>query len=267
MRFLAPVFVLCAWPAVAHELWIEPQTFVIEPDTMIVADLVNGENFEGTKLAFIPQRFEHFAIVSGGKFAPVESRIGSTPALAQPGIGTGLHVALYQSKPADLIYTEWEKFQRFLDHKDLDDDTRARHAALGATEDSFKEVYTRYSKTLVAVGDGAGADRRFGMETEIVALTNPYTDTVADGMRLQLFYQAAVRADEQIEIFERAPDGTVAVFLVRTDAEGVATVPVKPGHAYMADAVVLREPAPALAEARDAVWETLWANLTWAMPD
>ncbi len=34
----------------------------------------------------------------------------------------------------------------------------------------------------------------------------------------------------------------------------------------MLDAVVLREPSEALAAERDVVWESLWANLTFAVP-
>ena len=54
---------------------------------------------------------------------------------------------------------------------------------------------------------------------------------------------------------------------VRTDAAGEARVPVLPGRHYMLDAVVLRAPAAELAEARDVVWESIWANLTFAVPD
>jgi len=50
------------------------------------------------------------------------------------------------------------------------------------------------------------------------------------------------------------------------NSAGVALVPVLAGHAYMLDAVVLREPSAVLAEQTGAVWETLWANLTFAVP-
>ena len=52
-----------------------------------------------------------------------------------------------------------------------------------------------------------------------------------------------------------------------TDSEGRVTVPVKSGHRYMLDAVVLREPSANLAEATGAVWESLWANLTFEVPE
>ena len=76
-----------------------------------------------------------------------------------------------------------------------------------------------------------------------------------------------VRADTQLEIFDKAPDDTVVITTTRTDSDGIAVVPVIAGHSYMLDAVVLREPSAELASGTEAVWETLWANLTFGVPD
>ena len=74
------------------------------------------------------------------------------------------------------------------------------------------------------------------------------------------------RADAQVELFEKAPGGAVEITYHRTDARGIAMLPVRPGHAYMADAVVLRAPSAALAAERGVAWETLWAELNFAVP-
>ena len=55
---------------------------------------------------------------------------------------------------------------------------------------------------------------------------------------------------------------TVTVTTTRTDTAGKARIAVAAGHEYLLDAVVLR-PAP---EGAKAVWETLWAALTFAVP-
>ena len=80
-------------------------------------------------------------------------------------------------------------------------------------------------------------------------------------------YEGEPRRGSQLEVFEKAPDGQVSVTVLRTDDEGSVAVPVKAGYSYMLDAVVLRVPEGALAEDRGAVWESLWANMTFAVPE
>jgi len=248
-----------------HEFWLEPLEYQIGAGRALRAELVNGERFAGTKLPFIPRGIVSYAVFAGDKTAKVSMRVGDMPGLQQKPLAEGLHVVAYQSTIATVHYPQWEKFQSFASHKDLGD-LLERHTARSLPRDDFSEAYTRYSKTLIGVGNSAGADRRTAMETEIVALTNPYTDNLSGGMRVQLFYRTDARADAQIEVFRKAPDGAVEVTTVRTDKAGVAVIPVLAGHAYMLDAVMLREPSAELAEQTGAVWETLWANLTFAVP-
>lgn len=266
MRIFALIFSVLAGPVLAHEYWIEPITYQVAADGRLEGNLANGQEFSGTKLPYLPQRFVNFAVFAGDQWARVPGRPGDIPALNIDPLGEGLHVVAYQSINATVDYDTWEEFQTFVDHKDLGD-VLSQHRARGLPDAGFTEIYARFSKTLIAVGDGAGADRRVGLETEIVALTNPYTDDLSDGMRVQVFYRDAVRADTQVEVFQKAADGSVDITLHRTDAEGIATIPVAPGFAYMLDAVVLKEPNAALAESSDAVWQTLWANMTFAIPE
>lgn len=227
----------------------------------MVAQFKNGENFEGINLGYFDRRSERFDLTVGGVTTPLSPRMGNIPVLEMAAPDAGLVVIAHETTPATITYREWEKFQSFADHKDFAD-IRARHLARGLPETGFAESYTRHAKALVAVGGGAGQDQALGLETEFVALANPYTDDVSDGLPVQLYYRGGPRADAQVEIFARAPDGTVSVTLTRTDEEGRAVIAVQPGHDYLLDAVVLRE-SPAEA---DDVWETLWAALTFRVP-
>ena len=248
--------------ASAHEFWIEPGAYQVEPGEEITADLKNGENFSGINLSYIDRNIARFDIAMADEVAPVEGRMGDRPALKLSADRSGLIVVLHETTPSSLTYKTWDKFQTFADHKDFPD-IRARHDARGLPEVDFKEDYTRHAKALIAVGDGAGSDQAFGLETELVALTNPYSPNFNGDMQVALFYNGAARPDAQVEVFERAPDDTVTVSLYRTDSGGKANIPVKPGHDYLFDAVVLR-PAP---DEADAVWETLWAALTFSVPE
>ena len=271
MRLL-PLLVCALWAssAVAHEYWIEPQDFTPPADGMLVADLVNGEHFAGTRLPYLPARTVSYVVARDGRIEPVEARIGDRPALNMESLGDGLHVVAYESTYSQVTYDDFAKFLRFAGHKDLiggAEAVEAAHRDRGLPEDRFTESYARFSKTLIGAGSGEGSDLRLGLLTELVALDNPYTDNLSEGFRVQLYYDGAVRGDEQVEILARAPDGTVEISTVRTDSRGVAVIPVLPGHDYMLDAVVLREPGEERVARFDAVWETLWANLTFTVPD
>lgn len=253
---------LGATVALAHEFWIEPAQYQVQSGAPLVADLRNGQAFSGVELAYFTKRFQRFDMIQTGQTAPVDGRMGDVPAIQTTAADDGLLVIVHQTMPKSLKYTTWQKFAQFAAHKDFPD-MAARHDARGLPEKGFRESYTRYAKALVGVGDARGADAPTGMETEFVALANPYTDDLSRGMGVQVLYRNAPRANVQIEVFDRAPDGQVTITLSRTDSHGKAAIPVVAGHIYLLDAVVLRD-APADGE---EVWETLWAALTFAVPD
>jgi hypothetical protein len=248
----------------AHEFWIEPAAFSVEPGATIEADLRVGEEFRGSRQSYLPRNFARFEVVAGGAALPVEGRLGDLPALAMADMPEGLAVVVHETTARDLTWSEWDRFLGFAEHKDLGDVTEMQ-AARGLDQEGVREEYFRYAKALVAVGDGAGADARMGLRTEFVALANPYTDDLSAGFPVQLWLGDTVRADEQVELFDEAPDGTVTVSLHRTDADGIARLPVTPGHRYMIDAVTLEAVDP--VEETDPEWRTLWANMTFAVPE
>ncbi len=265
MRALVIVLILIAFPVSAHELWIEPIDYQPPQDGKLEAHIVNGQNFKGFRLSYLPRKFQTFLVVNQAGALPVKGRIGNQPALRQDAVSDGLQIVVYQSTPDTLSYSKFEKFQVFADHKDFAD-ARTRHLARGLPEKDFREVYSRFSKSLISVGSGAGEDAKTGLETEFVAIDNPYVDDLSDGMRVQLFYKSEVRVDAQVELFERQPGGEAMVTMHRTDVHGIVTLPVRAGFEYMIDAVVLREPNAQTAKDTGAVWETLWANMTFMVP-
>lgn len=256
-------------PALGHEYWLSPENYQVEKGEDIAVNFRNGENFSGAAYSYLPGKVTRLEVIAGGETRPVTARAGDIPALQITAPETeGLVVAVLETAPAIVTYTEWEKFLSFADHKDFPD-AAAEHAASGWPQDRFKESYTRHAKSLIAVGDGRGADAAVGLETEFVALSNPYAPEFDGRMKVALTYQGEPRADAQIEVFDRAPDGTVTVTLQRTDAAGEAVIPVSAGHDYLLDAVVLRPAAEAdkVAETpNQPVWETLWAALTFHVP-
>ena len=247
----------------AHEFWIDPVVFEIPHGDPLVANIRVGQNFNGAAFSFIPARFKRFEVISGFSTYPVVGRLGDRPALTITKPENGLNIAVHVTSDMTLTYREWVKFENFVTHKDFAW-ALAEHTQRGLPKTGFKERYSRYAKSLLAVGDGTGQDREVGLLTELVAEANPYTDDLTNGLPMRVFYQGKPRANAQVELFEKHPDGTVEISLHTTDEAGLVQFPVFPGRQYLADAVVLRAVDPAASGG--AVWESLWAALTFATP-
>jgi cobalt/nickel transport protein len=262
--------VLPAAPAFAHEYWLSPLNYQVESGEKIAAHFRNGEEFVGATFPYLPNRLSRFEIVVEGQAFNLSPRAGDNPALQIPAPGRdALVVVVAETTPSKVTYEEWEKFLSFAEHKDFPK-AEADHSANGWSQEKIVESYTRHVKALIATGSGAGQDAPTGMTTEFVALTNPYDADFEDQMKVALFYQDEPRVAAQIEVFDRAPDDSVTISLHRTNAAGEAVIPVIAGHEYLFDAVVLRPAAEAKTGAEynpdQPVWETLWAALTFAVP-
>lgn len=252
-------------PAVAHELWIEPADYQLQSSDNIVADIRNGEDFEGTQLSYLPRYFKQFVIFGADGSARVDSRLGDRPAIDQAAPGSGLNIIVYESTPTTISYDSFEKFEAFAINHGVDDMAKT-HFARGLASGGLAEVYTRYSKALVSVGNAQGADRQIGLEAELVALENPYLLKDATDIRLQLFFNGAPLPQSQLELYSKASSGELSTSVHHTDADGIATLPIVSGSWYMANAVIFRQPHERHGDT-SAVWETLWANLTFAVPN
>ncbi|MEX0305129.1 MAG: DUF4198 domain-containing protein [Leisingera sp.] len=267
MQFRLFSSILCAGltvepaPLLSHEFWIEPEKYQVPSGGEMVARLRNGQEFNGAEQPYLNHRIARFEVIQANTAAPYEGRMGDMPAFTGDAAQEGLTVLVHQTRPQTLTYDSWEEFQAFIDHKGFDG-VRTHHDALGLPETGFTEQYTRYAKSLVAVGKGLGSDQAAGLETEILALANPYTDDLTYGLPVRVLYQGNPRPRAQVEIFAKSPEGTVSNSTLLTDQQGEAFIPVASGHTYLLDAVVLR-PAP---EGKDYVWETHWAALTFAVP-
>ena len=269
MRLLSAataVLSILAAPAGAHEFWIEVEDYTIAPEGQLSAALMVGEDFEGSSYAYIPVNFRLFELAIGDEEPrPAVGRIGDRPALQAEIDEAGLLKIIHVTRDYQLTWDSWGEFTDFVAHK-AGKGVLEGHAEEAYPQEDVREVYSRYGKALVAVGEGSGEDRLFGLPTEIVARENPYTGDLSDGFDVQLYYGAEPRADAQIEVFSKAGAEDVRLETVRTDADGRATVPVEPGRTYLLNAVVFRQPSGELDPEFDPMWETLWASLTFAVP-
>ncbi len=248
----------------AHEFWISPERYKVDAGSKLVAVLLTGDKFEGSTTPFIPEQFKRFDVLVGGKTIKVTGRLGDDPALNMTIPGEGLGVIVHQTSGYYIRYDEEGQFEGLLREKGVLEVLK-KHRARGLPETGFQERFIRFAKCLVVFSSARGQDVETGLETEFVAEANPYTDELKDGVPFRLLYEGKSRANAQVEVFTRSPDGDVAIELLTTDKEGRVMVPAKPGFEYLLSSVVFR-PLEAAPGTEDPVWESLWAQFTFTIP-
>ena len=244
-------------------MWLDPEGFEIDTSDRLEVNIKNGEKLQGRSVPYIPNRIEKFFWSQNGEKIYVDSRLGDIPAFSEMIHKSGLISFVYVSKPSILNYKTLAKFEKFAQHKDLGP-VREMHLNFGFPEQNFRETYQRFAKAIVAVGPGTGNDANFGLITEFILLTNPYTSKNLKFLELRLNFEGKPRRNAQVEVFERAIDGKVSIFITRTSDEGIVVIPAKKGYEYLFDAVKLRSARPSAGQT--AVWETLWAALMVKIP-
>ena len=248
-----------------HELWIDTTDFKVEKDTMINLNLRNGENFDGFSLGYFDRSIKEFYWRQNGKRFNNNSRQGDNPALQISPTDNGLVSIIYVSKPSIIKYKDFSKFENFVMEKHSPNVVEI-HKNLDFPLENFSEIYTRYSKALVGVGTSKGFDTENNLELELVALENPYTDNMADGIEILALYNGNPRVFSNLNVFERSnTDSSVNTFVVKTNDKGVAVVEVKNDCTYLIDNVIIRPANKKLFKDRGVIWESLWAALTFSV--
>lgn len=255
---------LPAAAARAHEFWIEPADFTLGPDQDLVAALLIGPEFVGATFPYLPQRFERFDLISGDETFALPGRIGDDPALNVSDLPEGLAILAYVSTPSLVTYEDMAVYASFIAEKNLDW-LPARNAERGLSVPGLTERFTRYAKSLVGVGNAAGEDRAVGLRTEIVAGLNPYRDDITGGMPMTVLLEGNPRREVPVEIFQRLPDGEVTYETTYTDDTGRVLLEPRPGAVVLVNSVAMLPIDP--PEADGAAWHSLWASITFAIPE
>ncbi|MEM7480413.1 MAG: DUF4198 domain-containing protein [Acidobacteriota bacterium] len=255
---------MVATPAAAHDYWIEPQSFTVEPGSLVQLDLRVGDEAPGESLPFDPTHAETFSLVGGDGQRPVLGRPGARPA-GNARLGeAGLYAVAYGSAARSVTLSP-ASFESYLREEGLDS-VIARRSELGETDQPGRELFARCAKTLMTAGAspvafaaGPPASEHpalapLGLELEIVAEQIP-----AAGRELSL--RLLLRGEPLSGLRVRArPLGEPASATFRTaDSTGRVLFELPSAGPWIVTAVHMEraEAAP------DHEWRSLWASLTF----
>ena len=232
--------------AAAHEFWIEPHATQVESGQPIVADFRVGEDLAGTAFPFITERMVAFWIASPSGVVPLRPRNGNRPAVLVGGAGPGPNVIGYQSTPSKLTYQTKDKFAAFLAEEGLES-VLDQHAARGLPPAGFSEMFTRYAKAIVHVGDRlANLPDHPTFRLDLTPLGGPRPNA------FRLTWEGAPLGNYPVSILTKAGPRQ----RVFTDAGGQLTL-TNPLNAPFLVSAVLMEP---LENDPKAVWHSHWAS-------
>lgn len=246
----------------AHEFWIQPHDYRLAEGEPLVADVRVGMDFAGNNLAYMPASINSFKITDPLGNNNISGRIGDIPAVDITPERDGLQILNLFTTSSVLTWDDFQKFDDFVNLHGMGW-VLERHKARGLPDTGFKEAYTRFVKSLVAVGDGAGEDHFLGMFFELVAGKNPYTDDMSGGMPITVMFRGQPLPDKQVDLFYRDTSGQVSRLSVQSDARGRAIIPNIGDGEYMVNVVHMIEPLAEDQARNGIVWHSLWGSITY----
>ena len=188
------VLAFAAAPAAAHDFWIRPGAFRVQPNEVLRIHLRVGHAFAGDPVARDPDRIRRFTVRGpGGAEMRIAGRRGESPAgwvrLAEPGI----HVIAHRTQRW-VSSLEPARFEYYLREEGLEHIISAR-SEKGEDAAPGREWYSRCAKSIVVVEGGdpaayqSGFDRAFGMGLEMIPETNPATLIPGAKFSLRLLFE------------------------------------------------------------------------------
>ena len=251
-------------PALSHELWLEPDSAFVMSGERATVRIFVGSDLQGEELGNFPTMQHTVDLFAGGQSYKLPGRMGDFPAFAFRSELPGLHVLRYQSIENLVTYDSYDLYLTFLKEAERED-LAAVHDGRGLSRDGITEVFIRYAKALIAVGDGAGEDLFTGMPFELVAQENPYTRD-GDAVTFALVLDGKPAAGAALHLFIRAPDGTIdAQTRLRSDAQGLVEVPTTQQGFYLLNAIHILPASPQMEAMHKASWQSFWASSTFSV--
>lgn len=261
-RRLLALFFLALLPgaAVGHDFWIEPSSFHPPVPVDLSVALRVGQDFRGEPVPRTASRIVKFAAISAGVERPVEGLPGADPAglirIEEPG----LSILVYRSNHAT-AELDAEKFEQYLAEEGLERIV-AERARRGERRKPSREVYSRSVKALVFVGaDRSGSDRPVGLSLELVAEKSPEVLRPGQALPVRLLWEG--RPLEGALVVAMSRHDPSRKLSSRTDRQGRVSLSLPAAGIWLVKSVHM-VPAP---KGTGADWESLWASLTFEVPE
>jgi len=261
----------------AHTMFLKLDSFFLEPNSTASVALINGD-FDLSENVITRDRMLDVSVVGpGGVVHPPHSAWTDSAVFHWSPDSVDTAVLSFRtgdpgtyligvSTAARVLTMTAEEFNEYLVHDGIADAIEQR-AAAGKTNDDATERYSKHVKALVQVGDARSADwsHELGYPAEFIPLQNPYELAVGDELRVRFLRAGKPVADQLVYASHDGHHGHdeagehVEAVTTRTNADGVATVPLRgAGRWYVRTIHLVETPSEP-----DVDYESNWATLTF----
>lgn len=261
---------LCAAPsASAHDFWVQPEHYWLQPATAISMTLQVGHGAQRQRSRIPSGRITRFeAIAPSGRAIDLRHRLqlGGTA-----GDGTfrldepGAHVLVLETDDKAKSHLPAARFNDYLAEEGLTPAQEHRRRTGTANADG-SETYGRRTKAIVLVGPSAAGleaqvTKPVGLTLEIVPEVSPFAQPRLSQLPIRVYYEGRPLAGALVKLTDLEQDET-PLAMHRTDRTGRATFAIPRAGPWLLN-VVWTRPLP---RSRETDFETLFSSLSFAIP-
>jgi uncharacterized GH25 family protein len=255
---VAALALLLSDAARAHDFWIEPSTFHPQPGETVSVGLRVGQDFVGDPVPRLSSAIEQFFVRQGGGEQSIDGADNIDPAGLLRADGQTTAVIGYSSTGA-FIELPAQKFEDYLRLYGLEQIVDER-AGRGESAEPGRERFYRYAKALLTgAGPSPAATQPLPLTYEIVPDDDPTLRFGAfDG---RILYDGEPLAGALVQALLQG-DPSVRLS-VRSDSQGAFSFDLPRAGVWLVKSVHMVRGGLF----SDADWESLWASLTFEMPE
>ena len=235
------LLVILAFPARAHDTWLQPERFAATPGATLVLGLTSAAGFIGTDTAIEPERVARALGRVGGDAVTITEPVAGAKALGFSATFTrpGVAVLGVELKP-HVLELAADKIERYFRELHAGDELRAAWATVLEPR-RWRESYVKQAKTFVRVGEPPASDRAWaeplGFVLEIVPERDPTTLHAGDELPVRVLRGGAPFAGFVVAYVSA---GETREHVAVTDAAGRASAMLDARGAWLVHGTDLR---------------------------
>lgn len=250
---------LSAVPSMAHDLWIVPGKFVLQPGEKVRVFVNSGDEYPKSDSLLGRYRVQSFDLMTASGKSPVDHLATNGKSLtAEVAIPTKGTAVLALAVEPRLVRLKAEDFNAYLKEDGLPQ-ILAEREQKGELDRPVIERYTKWAKAVLEVGQSGDEVWRqpVGHRMEIVPEKNPYQVRPGEKLPVRVLYEG--KAISGLTVSGGSADGPRNELRSVTDSGGRARVTIRsPGRWYLRTIHMIRLP-----EESPIHWESFWATLTF----